>query len=431
MSEKTLSSLTRPGVAEPRHTGCLQQREFDPAQSFKPLPGSTSYNQSFHQVLGLLVMIKKVFLTLAGLLLLVGALAGAKIFQFKTMFAAGASFAPPPTTVTTAEVRLDTWQPVLSAVGSVAAAQGVMLSAEEAGTVRQIAFESGATVKSGERLLELDTSVEQAQLRSAAAAADLARANLARARDLQAKRMVSQADLDAAEAQAKQADAQQDNIRAVIGKKTLRAPFTGQTGIRQVNLGQFLNTGDPIVTLQAVDPIHVDFSMPQQRLAQLSIGMTVRVTTDAFPEQQFEGKLTAINPEVDTATRNVRLQATLDNPRGRLRPGMFVNVAAVLPAMEKVLIIPATAVLYAPYGNSVFIVEEKKDEKTDAINKVLNQKFVHLGKTRGDFVVVTSGLEAGQTIVTTGVFKLRNGMAVVINNQLAPDFQIAPKPANS
>ena len=376
-------------------------------------------------------MIKKVFLTLVGLLLLVGALAGAKVFQFKTMFAAGASMVPPPETVTTTEVRPDTWQPVLSAVGSVAAVQGVMLSAEEAGTVRHIAFESGATVKAGDLLLQLDTSVEQAQLRSAAAAADLARANLARARDLRAKSMVSQADLETAEAQTKQADAQQDNIRAVIGKKTLRAPFAGRTGIRQVNLGQFVNTGDPIVTLQAVDPVHVDFFLPQQRLAQLSVGMTVQVATDAFPDQRFEGKLTVINPEVDTATRNVRLQATLDNPQGWLRPGMFVNVNAALPLLEKVLMIPATAVLYAPYGDSVFIIEEKKDEKTGAISKVLNQKFVHLGKTRGDFVVVTSGLEAGQTIVTTGVFKLRNGMAVVVNNQLAPDFQVAPKPANS
>lgn len=376
-------------------------------------------------------MIKKVFLTLVGLLLLVGALAGAKVFQFKTMFAAGASMVPPPETVTATEVRPDTWQPVLSAVGSVAAAQGVMLSAEEAGTVRHIAFESGATVKTGDLLLQLDTSVEQAQLRSAAAAADLARANLARARDLRAKNMVSQADLETAEAQTKQADAQQDNIRAVIGKKTLRAPFAGRTGIRQVNLGQFVNTGDPIVTLQAVDPVHVDFFLPQQLLAQLSVGMTVRVTTDAFPDQRFEGKLTVINPEVDTATRNVRLQATLDNPQGWLRPGMFVNVAAALPLLEKVLMIPATAVLYAPYGDSVFVIEEKKDEKTGAISKVLNQKFVHLGKTRGDFVVVASGLEAGQTIVTTGVFKLRNGMTVVVNNQLAPDFQVAPKPVNS
>ncbi len=376
-------------------------------------------------------MAKKIILALIGVLLLVGSLAGLKVLQFQTMFAQGANFTPPPETVTTAEVTRDTWQPTLTAVGSIAPVQGVMLSAEVAGTVKQIAFESGANVRVGELLVELDSGVEQAQLRSAIASAELARANLVRARDLRGKNMVSQADLDSANAQAKQADAQIDNIRAVIDKKTIRAPFAGRAGIRQVNLGQFLDTGTSIVTLQSLDPVYVNFSLPQQRLAQLKTGMTVRVTTDAFPDRDFEGKLTAINPEVETVTRNVRMQATLANSSGLLRPGMYVDVAAVLPATEQVLMIPATAVLYAPYGDSVFVVEDKKDEKTGAIDKVLNQQFVRLGKTRGDFVVVDSGLSAGQTIVTTGLFKLRNGMAVVVDNKLAPDFQINPKPADS
>ncbi len=376
-------------------------------------------------------MAKKIILSLVIVLVLVGLLAGVKGLQFQTMFAQGASFAPPPETVTTATVRREDWQPTLTAVGSVAAVQGVMLGAEMSGAVKSIAFESGATVRAGDLLVELDTAVEQAQLRSAMASADLARLNLERARDLRGKNMVSQADLDSAEAQFKQAVAQVDNIRAVIGKKTIRAPFAGRTGIRQVNVGQFLDNGAAIVTLQSLDPVYVDFALPQQDLAQLSVGMTVRVTTDAFPDQSFEGKLTAINPEVDAVTRNVRLQATLANPAGRLRAGMYVNVAAVLPETEQVLMIPATAVLYAPYGDSVFVVEDKKDEKTGATGKVLGQRFVHLGKTRGDFVVVTSGLAAGQTIVTTGVFKLRNGMSVVVDNKLAPSFQLAPKPANS
>ncbi len=376
-------------------------------------------------------MTKKIVLTLILVVVLVGALAGIKGLQFKTMFAQGANFAPPPETVTTAEVKPDTWQPTLTAVGSVAAVQGVMLSAEMAGSVKNIAFESGATVRAGELLVELDSSVEQAQLRSALASADLARLNLERARDLRGKSMMSQADLDSAEAQAKQANAQIDNIRAVIAKKTIRAPFAGRTGIRQVNLGQFLDNGAAIVTLQSLDPVYVDFALPQQNLSQLGVGMTVRVTTDAFPGQSFTGKLTAINSEVDAVTRNVRLQATLANPAGKLRPGMYVNVAADLPEMERVLMIPATAVLYAPYGDSVFVVEDKKDEKTGAVGKVLNQKFVRLGKTRGDFVVVVSGLDVDQTIVTTGVFKLRNGMSVVVDNKLAPNFQLAPKPANS
>lgn len=376
-------------------------------------------------------MAKKIIFTLVIVLILVGTLAGIKGLQFKTMFAQGANFVPPPETVTTTEAKQDTWQPTLTAVGSVAAVQGVVLGAEMSGAVKNIAFESGATVRAGDLLVELDSSVEQAQLRSAMASADLARLNLERARELREKKMMSQADLDSAEAQAKQANAQIDNIRAVIAKKAIRAPFAGRTGIRQINLGQFLDNGAAVVTLQSLDPVYVNFSLPQQDLAQLGVGMAVRVTTDAFPGQNFEGKLTAINPEVDAVTRNVRLQATLANPAGKLRPGMYVNVAAVLSQMEQVLMIPATAVLYEPYGDSVFVVEDKKDEKTGATGKVLNQKFVRLGKTRGDFVVVTSGLEAGQTIVTTGVFKLRNGMSVVVDNKLAPSLQLAPKPANS
>lgn len=376
-------------------------------------------------------MTKKILLTIVGLLILVGSLAGLKLFQFQTMAAQGAKFVPPPETVTTAEVTADRWQPTLTAIGSVAAVQGVTVSTETSGTVKNIPFESGATVKAGEVLVELDTAIEQAQLRSAAASADLARANLDRARDLRAKNMVSAADFDAAEAQAKQTLAQMDNLRAVLAKKTIRAPFAGRLGIRRVNLGQFLDNGAAIVSLQSLEPVYVDFALPQRYLAQLRAGMTVRVTTDAFPQQTFAGKLTAISPEVDSVTRNVRLQATLANPDSRLQPGMYVEVAVVLPDTEPVLMIPATAVLYAPYGDSVFLIEEKKDEKTGAVGQVLNQKFVRLGPARGDFVVVTSGLEAGQTVVGTGVFKLRNGMNVVVDNTLAPQPQLAPKPANS
>ncbi len=376
-------------------------------------------------------MTKKILLTIVGLLILVGTLAGLKLLQFQTMAAQGAKFVPPPETVTTAEVKTDRWQPTLTAIGSVAAVQGVTVSAETSGTVKTIAFESGATVKAGEVLVELDTAIEQAQLRSAAASADLARANLDRARDLRAKNMVSAADFDAAEAQAKQTLAQMDNLRAVLAKKTIRAPFAGRLGIRQVNLGQFLDNGAAIVSLQSLDPVYVDFALPQRYLTQLRTGMTVRVTTDAFPRQAFAGKLTALSPEVDSVTRNVRLQATLANPDGRLQPGMYVEVAVVLPDTEPVLMIPATAVLYAPYGDSVFLIEDKKDEKTGAVGKVLNQKFVRLGLAHGDFVVVTSGLEAGQTVVGTGVFKLRNGMSVVVDNTLAPQPQLAPSPPNS
>ena len=376
-------------------------------------------------------MTKKIILTIVGLLCLVGALAGLKLLQFQTMAAQGAKFAPPPETVTTAEVKLDRWQPTLTAIGSVAAVQGVTVSAETSGTVKAIAFESGATVRAGDVLVELDTAIEQAQLRSAIASADLARANLERARDLRTRNLVSAADFDAAEAQAKQTLAQVDNLRAVLAKKTVRTPFAGRLGIRQVNLGQFLDNGAAIVSLQSLDPVYVDFALPQRYLAQLRAGMTVRVATDAFPRQTFAGQLTAISPEVDSVTRNVRLQATLANPQGRLQPGMYVEVTVELPDTEPVLMIPATAVLYAPYGDSVFVLEEKKDEKTGKAGQMLNQKFVRLGPARGDFVVVASGLEAGQTVASTGVFKLRNGMSVVVDNTLAPQPQLAPKPPNS
>ena len=376
-------------------------------------------------------MFKKIFLTILFLLLLVGALAGAKVWQFQTMFAAAAQMVPPPTTVTTSTVTADRWQPTLDAVGSVVAVQGVTISAEVAGTVKRLAFESGATVRAGEVLVELDDAVEQAQLRSASANADLSRLNLERARNLRPRNLVSQSDFDSAEAQAKQADAQVDNIRAVIAKKTIRAPFAGRLGIRQINLGQFLDGGAAIVSLQALDPVYVDFSLPQQELARLRVGMVVRVTSDAAPGQTFIGTLSVISPEIDALTRNVRLRATFDNRSGRLQPGMYVSVAAVLPTAQQVLMIPITAVRYAPYGDSVFVVEDRKDEKTGAVGKVAVQKFVRLGPSRGDFVVVESGLNAGETLISTGVFKLRNNAPVAVDNTLAPDFQLNPKPANS
>jgi membrane fusion protein (multidrug efflux system) len=221
--------------------------------------------------------------------------------------------------------------------------------------------------------------------------------------------------------------AQFDTIRAAIAKKTIRAPFAGRLGIRLINLGQILNEGEAIVSLQSLDPIFINFSLPQQQLVQAQPGLTVQVTTDALPDQTIEGKITAINPAVDTATRNLRVQATVANPQKRLRPGMFVNVAVVLPVQDKVLAIPATAVLYAPYGDSVFVVEEKKREQNSPPGKVVRQQFVRLGKKRGDFIAVSSGLNDGETIISTGVFKLRNGQAVVVDNTLAPEFRLKPK----
>lgn len=377
-------------------------------------------------------MLRKVLVytaAIVGLLIILGGLAGTKALQFMALASMG-EFTPPPEIVTAAAVREEMWEPTLAAVGSVAAVQGVLLKNEEAGTVRRIAFESGAQVEAGDLLVELDTTSEQAQLRAAEAAAQLARLSLERARDLRRQNTVAQAELDAAQAHYEQATAQVENLRALIAKKTIRAPFAGRVGIRQVNLGQFVAVGSPIVSLQSLDPVYVDFALPQQRLAQLSPGMAVRVTTDSFPGTTFAGQLTAVNPEVDPVTRNVRLQATLANADGRLRPGMFVNVAAVLPEKERVLVVPVTAVRYAPYGDSVFVVEEKT-AANGQVSKVLRQQFVRLGRAQGDFVVVTSGLTAGETVVSSGVFKLRNGAAVTVDNTLAPRPSLAPTPPNA
>jgi membrane fusion protein (multidrug efflux system) len=305
--------------------------------------------------------------------------------------------------------------------------QGVTVSAEVPGKVVKLSFDAGATVAAGDVLVQLDTSTEEAQLRSAEATAVLAQLNLTRAKELREKSTNSPADLDAASAQAKQAVAAVDSIRAVIAKKTIKAPFAGRLGIRLVNLGQNLKDGDAIASLQTLDPIFVNFSVPQQRLSVIAPGVPVRVKTDAAPGEKFEGVITAVSPDVDLATRNVRVQATIANKDGKVRSGMFASVEIVLPARDEVLSIPATAVLYAPYGDSVFVVEDHKNAKSGQMEKILRQQFIRIKSERGDFVAVETGLKAGELVVTSGVFKLRPGMSVVVDNTLAPDAKLAPK----
>jgi membrane fusion protein (multidrug efflux system) len=379
-------------------------------------------------------MLKKAIVyaaTIVGLLIVIAVLVGTKVLQFSAMGAAAASFVPPPETVTATAVREEVWENTLSATGSFAPVQGVTVGAEMPGKVVQIAFTAGATVKAGDLLVQLDVSTEQAQLRAAEAAAELARINLQRARELREKNSNSASDLDQADAQAKQAAATADGIRAVIAKKTIRAPFSGRLGLRLVNLGQILRDGEAIVTLQTLDPIFINFSLPQQRLAAVAAGAAVRVTSNALGDEPVLGKVTAIAPEVDQATRNVRVQATLANPSGRMHPGMFGTVTVVLPESARNLVIPSTAVLYAPYGDSVFVIEDKKNEKSGKTEQILRQQFIRLGTARGDFVAVQAGLKAGEMIVTTGAFKLRPGLSVVIDNKLAPDAKLAPKPDNT
>ena len=373
-------------------------------------------------------MKKKILIVVAGLGVVVAGLAAVKALQIRAMIAHGKEAVPPPETVTTAAVAAESWETALAAVGSLTAVQGVTVGAQLAGKIVEIAFEPGAKVKKGDLLVRQDTSSEEAQLPGAVAQAN--RARIARARDAEmlAEQIISQAAYDASVATAEQAEAQANDIRATIGKKTIRAPFAGRLGIRQVNLGQILREGDPIVTLQSLDPIYVDFTLPQQELVRLRTGLTVRVACDCLPGVTIDGRITAINPLVDTATRNVAVQATASNPAEKLRPGMFVNVAVGLPARQNVLAIPATAVLYAPYGDSVFVVV---DDAKKPGGKALRQQFVRLGEKRGDFVAVTEGLKQGETIVSTGVFKLRNGQPVHVDNRLAPTFEKAPTPENN
>ncbi|MGA9234820.1 MAG: efflux RND transporter periplasmic adaptor subunit [Desulfobacterales bacterium] len=376
-------------------------------------------------------MIKRIIITIVGLMVVIGILGGIKGLQIKRMIAQGKQFSPPPEPVTTAIARKETWESLLTAVGSLEAVQGVIVTAELSGKVERIGFEPGTKVKTGELLVQQDISAENAQLRAAEASLTLAKIDLERKSKLLAQKTISRSEYDSAEAQFKEAAAQADNIRAAIKKKTIRAPFDGRLGIRLVNIGQVLKEGDAIVSLQSIDPIFVNFSLPQQQLAQVNSGFTVQVTTDALPGQVVDGKITAINPQVDAATRNIQMQATVANPEERLRPGMFVNVAVVLPARQNVLAIPATAVLYAPYGDSVFVVEEKKEEKNGQPGQVVRQKFVRLGDKKGDYVAIVSGLEEGDTVVSTGVFKLRNGQSVVVDNAVKPEFKLNPKPEES
>ncbi|HZA50859.1 MAG TPA: efflux RND transporter periplasmic adaptor subunit [Myxococcaceae bacterium] len=363
----------------------------------------------------------------AGLIAVVVVLVGAKAGQIVAMVEAGESFVPPPEVVTSADVAQTEWRSTTAAIGSLVAVRGVVVAAEVPGAVREIAFESGRSVKRGAVLVRLDTSEENAQLASALAGASLARLNLQRATQLRKSEANAQADLDIAASRAVQADATVANLRAVIAKKTIRAPFDGRIAIRQVELGQVVAPGSPIASLQSVSPIHADFWLPQQALARLERGQRAQLRTDTFANETWEGEITTINPEVDSDTRNVRVRATFPNADGRLRPGMFANVDVLSSEERSVLLIPATAVIFAPYGDSVFAIDEQKDATGNA-STVVRQKFIRTGERRGDLVAVVSGLNAGERVVSSGAFKLRNGVAVTVDNRLAPEAQLAPKP---
>ncbi len=321
------------------------------------------------------------------------------------------------------------WKPELTAVGSVVAVQGVTVASEVPGTITEIAFKSGQMVKTGDLLVRLDTSIERAQLASAVASAKLADIDYQRKKNLPPTAAVSAADVDAAAAKAAQAAADVANFKAVIARKTIRAPFSGRVGIRDVDLGEVLQPGTPIVSLQSSDPIYVDFSLPQQVLSLIEPGHTATISTDGFPDRTWEGTVEVIDTEVDIGTRNFDVRAIVANPDGKLRTGMFVDVTVVQPEARQLLAIPASAVLFAPYGDSVYVIKEQESESGEK-QQIAEQVFVRLGERRGDLVAVSSGLAAGDVVVSTGAFKLQSGMAVTIRNDLAPEINTDPNPPN-
>jgi membrane fusion protein (multidrug efflux system) len=375
-------------------------------------------------------MLKRMIAMLTVTLLIVAALGFVKFKQIQTAIAQGAAFQPPPEAVTTVVTAEEDWATGLSAIGTIAAVRGVTVTADLPGTVERITFDSGHAVHEGDVLAWLDTRQERAQLAAAEAQRELTRVNFDRMKGLLDESVVSRAEYDRATAEQRQADAHAGEIKAAIERKTIRAPFSGILGIRQVNLGQYLSAGDPLVTLQSLNPIYVNFGVPQQSATQMRVGRVVRVTLDEAIGAQCDARVTAIDSIVDPATRNVQVQATLENPDGHLRPGMFVQTEVDLGARSKVVSLPASAISYAPYGDSVFVVSDLKDPKGNAY-KGVRQQFVKLGSARGDQIAVVSGLKAGDEVVTSGVFKLRNGAAVVINNKVRPANNPAPKPENS
>ena len=376
-------------------------------------------------------MLKKIFFAAVGVSLLVAAITFTKLGQFAAMGEAAENMMVPPETVTAMSMVQEQWEERITATATVTAVQGVEVSAEIGGRVKRIAFESGSIVNKGDVLIELDTASEDAQLASAEATAALAKASLTRVKKLNKQNLTSQDALETAEAKVKETVAQANNVRALIAKKTIRAPFSGRLGLREVNLGEILREGDTIVSLQTLDPIYVDFSVPQKELARLQAGLEVQVTVDAAPEDTFIGKIIATNPDVDLATRSVRVRAKVTNPDEVLRAGMFAKATVIMPEKKTVLPVVATAIAYATFGNSVFVIDEQLNEESGETEKVLRQQFIRLGEARGDFIDVIDGLKPGEEVVSSGVFKLRSGMKVMIDNTLAPEPSIDPQPSNS
>jgi membrane fusion protein (multidrug efflux system) len=375
-------------------------------------------------------MAKRMLLMLAVVVIVLASLGFVKFRQIQTAIAQGASFQPPPSAVTTVVAKQETWPSALSVIGSAEAIHGVTVSADLPGTVDKILFDSGRWVNQGDVLVELDTRQERAQLAAMEAQRDLAKINFDRMQQLVKEGVVARTEYDNAVAQQKATEANVGEIKATIARKTIKAPFSGILGIRQVNLGQYLAAGQAIVSLQSLNPIYVNFGVPQQNTPQMQVGRKLTVTSDNVPGAKFAGRVTALDSVVNEATRNIQVQAIVENPQGKLRPGMFVQVAVGVGASQDVIPLPASAINYAPYGDSVYVVADLKDPSGKAY-KGVRQQFVKVQGSRGDQVGVISGLKPGDEVVSSGVFKLRNGAPVQVNNKVQPENSPNPKPEDS
>lgn len=375
-------------------------------------------------------MKKAIFFALLGIVLIVALIGGGKALQIRDLIAAGESMSPPPITVSSELATEIDWDTSLKAFGSLEAAQGGNITADIAGRIKSIEFEAGTAVEAGELLVEQETSTELAQLEAAEADLSLAQSNLTRVYRLYQQKLTSRSEYDSARAAFQSASAQAENVKTVLEKKRIVAPFAGRLGLRQVDIGQNISAGTVIVSLQAADPMLINFSMPQQNLQQLKPGYKVDVTTDALPGETFSGEISAIDTEIDSSTRTVSVQASLPNPDGKLLPGMFANVTVNLPESRNALIIPITAVSYASYGDSVFVIEPSEEDDSGS-TLIARQQFVQLGEAKGDFVSVLVGLEPQQRVASAGVFKLRNGATVVLNEEVKSELSLNPKLADN
>jgi membrane fusion protein (multidrug efflux system) len=372
---------------------------------------------------------RRMTIMLCGVFLLLGLIFGfnqLKTFMIKH-FIAGMGL--PPATVSTMVIETTAWQPKLSSVGNVRAYRGVDLSTEIGGLVQTVPIKSGMDVKEGDLLIKLNDASDVAQLNSLKALADLAKVINERDRQQLAIQAISKNVFDTSKADAKSKQAQVEQQTALVAKKNLKAPFSGRVGIVMINPGQFVNPGDKLLTLQTLDPIFVDFNLPQSNAEQIQVGQEIVVTTDAFKDASFTGKITAVSPKVDANTRNIQIEAQLANPDKKILPGMFANVNIKLGEEVKMLTLPQTAVTYNPYGSTVFIAKPigKKDKQGKPMLEA-QQVFVTTGPTRGDQVAILKGVEEGATVVTSGQLKLKNGTPLIVNNKVQPANSPNPQP---